>query len=353
MKKKEVFDIFQLLQDIIKSQIDYIEFMPNRYSARNKKEVTQRPLGNGLYEEVIEKNEEIFIFVDTCVWINCADKGNFEFFTKLMDLHLHRDAILLIPEQLKVEWNRNKEETLVTTKKNELNDMLKKTIKFRDIMITDPEKKNELTNLIQQAEDVINQQIEYINREIISLIDEILNNGVLIKTTDTIKIAAADMALQKKAPFGKNKNSMGDAILYQSLISFLKSYNKPVLYFVTDNKADFSESKEVPNKMHPDLLELVKKDEIELHYSLDLRNALDEIFTRVTDQEYVNSLEESYNEKYHTNFKNRCKKCNGRMLQHEKDWDGTGNLIYFKCEDCGEVKETNTYLQHQIIDNYN
>jgi hypothetical protein len=353
MKEKEVFDIFQLLTDITKSKLNYFEFMPNRFSTRNKKEITKRPLENGKYEEIFKRNEEIFIFVDTCVWINCADKGNFEFFTKLIDLHLHYDAILLIPEQLKDEWNRNNEETLVTTKKNELNDMLKKTIKFRDIMINDPVKKEELTNLIRQAEDVIAQQIEYINRETIALIDQILDTGVLIKTTDNIKIAAADMALQKKAPFGKNKNSMGDAILFQSLISYLKPYNKPILYFVTDNKADFSESNEIPNKMHPDLLEFAEENEIELHYSLDLRNTLDNIFTRVTDQDYVNFLEESYNEKYHTNFKNRCEKCNGRMLQNEKKWDGMGNLIYYECENCGEIKETNIYLQDQIIENYN
>ncbi|MGU3372622.1 PIN domain-containing protein [Bacillus mycoides] len=353
MNKKEAFDIFQLLAELAKSEANYIDFMPNRFSKRNKKEVKIQKNDNDDYVEIIQRNEEIYIFIDTCVWINCADKGNFDLFTTLLDLHFQTDARLLIPKQLKDEWDRNKEETLVTSKKNEFNDMLNKTKKFRDTMINDTEKKEELNDLIRQAEHVIEQQIEYINRETMALIDHILDIGILIRTTDPIKLAAADMALQKKAPFGKNKNSMGDAILFQSLISDLKTRTKPILYFVTDNKTDFSESKEIPHKMHPDLLKIANEAGIELNYSLDLRNTLDKILARVTDHEYVNSLEASYNEKYHVNFKNRCKKCNGRMLQNEKEWDGRGNLIYYQCEDCGEIKETNYYLQDQIIDNYN
>ncbi|WP_239694003.1 hypothetical protein [Bacillus cereus] len=53
------------------------------------------------------------------------------------------------------------------------------------------------------------------------------------------------MALQTIAPFYKNKNSMGDAILFQNLINKLKEEKDAILDFVTDNKADFSENKDL------------------------------------------------------------------------------------------------------------
>ncbi|MEM5663008.1 PIN domain-containing protein [Bacillus toyonensis] len=158
---------------------------------------------------VVLRDKNIYMFLDTCVWINNADKGSFDLFAKLADLNEQKDAILLIPEQLRKEWDKNKREKLIINKRNEFNDMFKKTKKFRDIMITDNEKKMQLDTLITEAESVITEQIEYVNEGTISLIDQILDLGAPINTNDEIKLAATDMALQSMAPFHKNKNSMG------------------------------------------------------------------------------------------------------------------------------------------------
>ncbi|PEQ56998.1 PIN domain-containing protein [Bacillus cereus] len=234
------------------------------------------------------------MFLDTCVWINNADKGSFDLFAKLADLNQQKDAILLIPEQLRKEWDKNKKEKLIINKRNEFNDMFKKTKKFRDIMITDNEKKMQLDTLITEAESVITEQIEYVNEGTISLIDQILGLGVPIHTNDEIKLAATDMALQSMAPFHKKKNSMGDALLFQSLIDKLKEEKDAILYFVTDNKADFSEDKDrAPFKMHPDLLNMAQNHGIEIRYSLDLSKTIDEIIEVVTDKEYLDECKKN------------------------------------------------------------
>lgn len=76
-------------------------------------------------------------------------------------------------------------------------------------MVKEDEQKKRLDKLIIEAESVITKQIEYINQETNLLIDQILDFGIPIPTSDKIKLAATDMALQTIAPFHKNKNSMG------------------------------------------------------------------------------------------------------------------------------------------------
>lgn len=318
MNKKKVMDIYDILVDITLDNANYRSFQPNDFSKRNKKRMEPIESDHSLLSgHIILRDKNIYMFLDTCVWINNADKGSFDLFAKLADLNQQKDAILLIPEQLRKEWDKNKKEKLIINKRNEFNDMFKKTKKFRDIMITDNEKKMQLDTLITEAESVITEQIEYVNEGTISLIDQILDLGVPIHTNDEIKLAATDMALQSMAPFHKNKNSMGDALLFQSLIDKLKEDKDAILYFVTDNKADFSEDKDrTPFKMHPDLLNMAQKHGIEIRYSLELSKTIDEIIEVVTDKEYLDECKKKYEaecEKYHqsrhTDSKNVCDNC--------------------------------------------
>ncbi|MBJ7949995.1 PIN domain-containing protein [Bacillus cereus group sp. N24] len=318
MNKKKVMDIIDILVDLTLDNANYRSFQPNDFSKRNKKRMEPIESEHSLLSgHVVLRDKNIYMFLDTCVWINNADKGSFDLFAKLADLNEQKDAILLIPEQLRKEWDKNKREKLIINKRNEFNDMFKKTKKFRDIMITDNEKKMQLDTLITEAESVITEQIEYVNEGTISLIDQILDLGAPINTNDEIKLAATDMALQSMAPFHKNKNSMGDALLFQSLIDKLKEEKDAILYFVTDNKADFSEDKDrAPFKMHPDLLNMAQKHGIEIRYSLELSKTIDEIIEVVTDKEYLDECKKKYEdecEKYHqsrhADSKNVCDNC--------------------------------------------
>lgn len=318
MNKKKVMNIYDILVDITLDNANYREFQPNDFSKRNKKIMEPIESENSLFSgHVIYREKNIYMFLDTCVWINIADKGRFDLFAKLADLNEQQDAILLIPEQLRIEWDKNKKEKLIINKRNEFNDMIKKTKKFRDIMITEDEQKRQLDTLITEVESVLTQQIEYVNQETISLIDQILDFGTPIHTNDKIKLAAIDMALQNMAPFHKNKNSMGDALLFQSLIDKLKEEKDAILYFVTDNKADFSEDKDrAPFKMHPDLLNMAQKHGIEIRYSLELPKTIDEIIEVVTDKEYLDECKkkyadqcEEYHQNRHADFKNVCDNC--------------------------------------------
>ncbi|OSX90164.1 PIN domain-containing protein [Bacillus mycoides] len=169
--------------------------------------------------------------------------------------------------------------------------------------------------------------------------------GRRINTKNEFKVQAADLALEKHPPFHRNKNSVADAILFLSVLSFLEKEPDAILYFVTDNKSDFSDVNNQSN-IHPLLKQMAEEKGITLHYSLDLNTTLEEIFSEVTDVEYVKSYKEAYYQKYHVNFKNRCKnkKCQGRMVMDTHPWDGRGHKIFYKCERCSNVEKTDEYV---------
>ena len=92
--------------------------------------------------------------------------------------------------------------------------------------------------------------------------------------------------------------------MFQSLINKLEEEKDAILYFVTDNKADFSEDKDKsPYKMHPDLLNIAQKYGVEIRYSLELAKTIDEIIEIVTDKEYVDEYKNRYHQKYHSVLK--------------------------------------------------
>ena len=51
--------------------------------------------------------------------------------------------------------------------------------------------------------------------ESIQRIEAIFSRAQLIETTDDVKLRAAQRAVERKAPFHKDKNSIGDAILVE------------------------------------------------------------------------------------------------------------------------------------------
>lgn len=72
-----------------------------------------------------------------------------------------------------------------------------------------------------------------------------------------MKLRAAQRAVDKRAPFHKDKNSIGDAILIEIYRDITSVGNDGMKYaFVTHNKHDFSNMSGDIREPHPDLSEL-------------------------------------------------------------------------------------------------
>jgi hypothetical protein len=110
----------------------------------------------------------------------------------------------------------------------------------------------------------------------------------LIEETDSITLAAAKRAVEKRAPFHKGKNSMADAIIIETYGACLrhKIAKGQRFAFVTHNKSDFSLPDGNEKQPHPDIDAYFSR--IKSHYSLNLaetiRNYAPELVTDVMIQ---------------------------------------------------------------------
>ncbi len=78
-----------------------------------------------------------------------------------------------------------------------------------------------------------------------------------MSTTDDVIMRAGRRTLERRAPFHKAKNSMGDALLIEQYAEIVKSCaGRGQLAFVTHNKHDFSSMGVNERQPHPDFADL-------------------------------------------------------------------------------------------------
>ncbi|USG66527.1 PIN domain-containing protein [Brevibacillus ruminantium] len=144
------------------------------------------------------------VVIDTCVWIDIANNKEEKFLKTLENLSATKFLKLVIPEQVRIEWNKNKEERIVL-EKNRLFESLLNTINNFKRKCSN-EKNAELIALLNSVGDVINRDQPQIISEYVSLterIDTLINHPNSIQLNDSVDVKnlAIDFALEKKAPF--------------------------------------------------------------------------------------------------------------------------------------------------------
>src|SRR5260370_10056173 len=95
----------------------------------------------------------------------------------------------------------------------------------------------------------------------------------IMKTTDQIKVGAASRALERKAPFHRPKNGMGDESLIETYAEALANAKPGERFcFVTHNVKDFSHPTSNNKLPHPDIAGLFSK--VKSRYLITLGEAL-------------------------------------------------------------------------------
>jgi hypothetical protein len=111
--------------------------------------------------------------------------------------------------------------------------------------------------------------------ENIKRIEGLFAAGRIIETSDAVKLRAAQRALDKRAPFHRDKNSIGDAVLIEVYRDALaEGGNSDGFGFVTHNKHDFSDMAVDEREPHPDLAELFTSENS--NYSLAVGEVLND-----------------------------------------------------------------------------
>jgi hypothetical protein len=191
------------------------------------------------------------LLIDTCVWLDIAKDPEQQKTLRVIDELIDMEEVrLLLPETVITEFNNNKDRII-----KESNQSLSSVIKRVKVMV---EKlgANETKKLVLGQLDDVNYKIPNLGHTSLNIIDNIerlFKKATILAATDSIKLKALDRAINKHAPFHRNKNSFNDAILMETYGACVRENNTGSHYaFVTHNTSDFSQPNGNQKDPHPD-----------------------------------------------------------------------------------------------------
>jgi hypothetical protein len=206
------------------------------------------------------------ILADTCVWENLAkDPQQRPLLNVIFELETSGDLGLIVPRIVLEEFERRKERI---SKENTRS--VSSTLKrIKDIIGKHGDGKAialEQLNLVDSKLPRLGDAVE----TAVANIEKLLKRGEIVETTDPIMLRAARRALEKKAPFIREKN-MADAIIIEAFADCVKA-KVHQFAFVTDNVNDFSDRKVNDKNPHPDIASFFSKRKV--RYFITLAEAL-------------------------------------------------------------------------------
>jgi hypothetical protein len=109
--------------------------------------------------------------------------------------------------------------------------------------------------------------------ESIGRIDKLFNSTNVVEAPDDVKLRAAQRAIDRRAPFHRQRNGIDDAILIETYADLVKSRKPGDRFgFVTHNTKDFSQPNANDKLPHPDMAVCFSK--ITSRYYINLAEAL-------------------------------------------------------------------------------
>ncbi len=159
-----------------------------------------------------------YILIDTNTWIVLLHEENETDLSTLEYWVAQGKVILLIPQALSLEWERQKKIQFNLIIKTQ-SDALPKLKSFR--------------SLVKLEQDYIEQRVQRI--------DELFRRGKIIKPTNSVQAEVTKRATVGKAPFHhRNNNSISDSLILLTSLNFIKKTKEKSLVFITNDVDDFS-----------------------------------------------------------------------------------------------------------------
>lgn len=224
--------------------------------------------GNG------RRSGKLRILIDTCVWLDIAKDYRQRPTISALEELVKEDIIgLIVPRQIIDEFTRNKERIT-----KESGQSLSSTFRRVKDAVKQFGNDDGRDAVLQQLND-LDHRIAFLGEaanDSVGRIEALFAEATIIETDDAILLAAARRGVDRRAPFHKPKNSMGDAILIE-LYARVQAEDKSggdVFAFVTHNKHDFSATMGDERQPHPDLADLFSNGRS--IYSLNLNALLNE-----------------------------------------------------------------------------
>jgi hypothetical protein len=212
------------------------------------------------------------ILVDTCVWLDLAKDHKSGPLLDVLEMLVKRgDAELLRPRVVVDEFARNK--TRVAKEAAQSLSSALRRVREAVWQLDEPRRR---ANLAKRLTD-LDLKLPTLGETAVAAIGKIetlMGASGVLETSSEVMLRAAERALRGLAPFHRNKNSMGDAILIETYAEALRaSAPKGTRFaFVTHNKHDFSLPNGDQRVPHPDIATLFSR--IRSLYCITLADAL-------------------------------------------------------------------------------
>jgi len=206
--------------------------------------------------------------IDTSVWLDLAkDYSQRSLLSALEELIRMGQVSLLTPQLVIEEFRRNKERIIEESGRS-----IGSTLKRAKEMLAKLGDKKDKAEAIKQLNEIDQQSVNYRDAaaEGVKRIEALFEQSVQVRTTADIKLAAAERAINNKAPFHRQRNSMNDAMLIE-IFGDLQKGRGGHYVFVTHNVKDFSHVGVDEQKPHPDIAKFFSSKS---HYFTKLGDAL-------------------------------------------------------------------------------
>lgn len=205
------------------------------------------------------------LLIDTCVWLDLAKDPSSEPIISALKMLIEKGELALhCPILIQEEFARNKERVAeVATQR--LSQEFKRIRKVVDQFGEDDEK-----GVVIGALDDIHHKLPILTESVfhnIENIEKLFDTANSPDTSEEIKLRSAERAINKEAPFHKNKNNMADAMIIEHFFDLVNNNNSKSFVFVTHNTKDFGSSSD-NRKPHEDFDPNFQKDNVYFYINL-------------------------------------------------------------------------------------
>lgn len=210
------------------------------------------------------------ILVDTCVWLDLAkDPDQLPLLAVLEELVSLKEVKLIVPRVVLGEIARNKAR-IVQESGRSMSNVFKRVKEAVD-KFGDPKKKRLALDQLNDVDHRIPLLGESVNSTI-GRIEALLNSAAIVEISDAVKVRAAQRAIDRTAPFHRQRNGIDDAILIEVYAEQVTAGTGERFAFVTHNTKDFSDPTGSNKSPHPDLVPLFSR--IKSRYFITLGEAV-------------------------------------------------------------------------------
>lgn len=232
------------------------------------------------------------ILIDTCVWLDLAkDHRDQPIISALETLTNTGQIELIVPQTVVDEFQRNKARVIASARQS-LQSHFRLVREAVNRFSVDENKVTLLKSLDEVDHKIVTTDEEVTDS--ITRIEKLLTAKTPLGITDDVKRCVTDRALNNLAPYHRNKNSVGDAILIETFAWIIgrRSSTETRFAFVTHNSKDFSEPHGDRRRPHPDIARLFTPPKSTYWVSLvEFLREVDPILLANQDAEFNFSME--------------------------------------------------------------